>query len=102
MPDPHLHIHAYVLNATWDKPEQRWKALDIGDVKGDGIYFEAAFLARLAAAMSGLGYQIERHGRFWDIAGIPRSVIERFPRRTAEIEANVTGSGKLTRAATRI
>ena len=97
VPDPHLHIHAYVVNATWDKAEQRWKALELGPSKGEGAYYEAAFLARLAGSLRGLGYGIERTAKSFDIAGIPRHLIDRFSRRTAEIEAAAKVLG-ITRA----
>jgi conjugative relaxase-like TrwC/TraI family protein len=108
VPDPHLHIHAYVVNATWDAREQKWKALQWGDIKGEGAYYEAAFLARLAHGMKGLGYGIERRGRFWDISGLPDSLTKEFSRRTAVIETRAkelglssaeakAGLGKMTR-----
>src|SRR5262249_12842925 len=40
----------------------------------------------LAALVSELGYGIERRGRFWDIAGFPRELIEKFSARTVSIE----------------
>jgi len=98
IPDPHLHIHAYVPNLTFDEAEGRWKAIQLGDTKADGAYFEAAFLSRLAIEMRALGYGVERHGRFWDIAGIPRDLVERFSRRTAEIERAAAEQG-ITEAA---
>ncbi len=87
VPDPHLHTHAFVVNATWDKTEQRYKAVQLGDIVADRPYYEAVFHARLAHGMRRLGYRIERKGKFWDIAGLPDELLKSFSRRTAEIEA---------------
>ncbi len=95
-PDPHLHIHAYAINATWDAQEQTWEALQLGDIKGEAGYYEAAFLARLAHGMRDLGYSIERHGRYWDLAGMPKTTLAAFSRRTAEIEAAAVSLGITT------
>jgi conjugative relaxase-like TrwC/TraI family protein len=87
VPDPHLHTHAYAMNLTHDGKEGRWKAAQLGGIFADRPYYEAVFLSRLARYMRGLGFGIERHGKYWDLAGISRATIERFSRRTAEIEA---------------
>ncbi|MDX2263466.1 MAG: MobF family relaxase [Hyphomicrobiales bacterium] len=86
VPDPHLHMHAYALNLTFDPQERRWKAAQIGDIKGEGSYYEALFLSRLARYMRGLGFEVERHGRYWDLQGFERVTLEKYSRRTAEIE----------------
>lgn len=87
VPDCHLHTHAFVVNATWDKTEQRYKAVQLGEIVADGAYYEAVFHARLAHGMRKLGYKIERKGKFWDVAGLPDELLKSFSRRTAEIEA---------------
>lgn len=93
LPDPNLHAHCFAQNATWDPVEQRWKAGEFGDLMRDRPYFEAAFHARLAARMAELGYGIERHGKWWDVAGLSRPLIEKFSRRTTEIEAKAAELG---------
>lgn len=93
LPDPNLHAHCFALNATFDPKERRWKAGEFSDLMLDRPYFEAAFHARLAAHIRQLGYGIERHGKWWDIAGIPRQLVEKFSRRTAEIEAKAAELG---------
>lgn len=92
-PDPDLHAHCFAFNATWDDKERRWKAAQFGDIKRDASYYEAAFHARLAARMDGLGFGVERHGKWWDVAGIERGLIEKFSLRTAEIEAKAASLG---------
>lgn len=93
LPDPNLHAHCFAQNATWDAAEKRWKAGEFGDLMRDRPYFEAAFHARLGAAMRTLGYGVERHGKWWDVAGLSRPLIEKFSRRTAEIEAKAAELG---------
>jgi conjugative relaxase-like TrwC/TraI family protein len=86
IPDPHLHAHCFVMNVTHDGVEDRWKAVKFRNLKAEAPYFEAVFHSRLAAKMVELGYGVERNRLGWDIAGIPREVVEKFSRRTAEIE----------------
>lgn len=86
VPDMQPHLHAFVLNATWDAAERQWKAANLLDVMRDMPYYQAAFHARLAGKLNALGYETERKGNFFEVAGVPKSVIDKFSRRTAEIE----------------
>jgi conjugative relaxase-like TrwC/TraI family protein len=87
VPDPHLHAHCFVQNVTFDAVEGVWKAGQFRDVKRDAPYFEALFHTRLAHRLTELGLSVERKGRKdWEIVGVPHSAIEKFSRRTAEIE----------------
>lgn len=86
IPDPHLHVHCFTFNATFDGVEQRWKAAQFGDIKKEAPYSEAAFHARLTAKLAGIGYGIRRTKVGWEIEGVPQSVIDKFSRRTAQIE----------------
>lgn len=86
LPDPHLHTHCFVFNATFDHHEQRWKALQLGDVKRDAPYFEAVFHARLARRIGELGLRTTRTRSGWEIAGLDARTLEKFSRRTAQIE----------------
>lgn len=86
IPDPHYHIHAFVFNATYDEVEQRWKAGQFGNIKRDAPFYEAAFNARLAKALIEGGYGIRRTDRSFELASVSRELIEKFSRRTKEIE----------------
>jgi len=86
IPDPHLHAHCFVTNATFDETENRWKAAQFRDLKRDARYFEAAFHARLAGRLTELGYPIERRGKSWDLTAIPKALADKFSRRTELIE----------------
>jgi conjugative relaxase-like TrwC/TraI family protein len=85
-PDPHLHAHCVVFNATHDQAENAWKAVQFRDLKRDAPYWEAAFHSRLSRAVSELGYAVERSKNGWEIAGFSRETLGKFSRRTAEIE----------------
>lgn len=86
VPDPHLHLHAFCLNATFDEEEQAWKAVTMRETKRDGAYYEALFHNRFAGKLAAQGWAIERTAKGWELAGVPADVIERFSRRTAQIE----------------
>ena len=58
VPDPSLHSHNVVFNATWDAEHENrdgsrgmWKAIDIAGIKQEGRFWEACFHARLAKRM---------------------------------------------------
>jgi len=87
LPDPHLHTHCFVFNATHDPIEERWKAAQFRPVVRDHPYFQAAFHTRLAAELERLGYRVERRADGWDLAGTTRELVDKYSRRTAEIEA---------------
>lgn len=90
--DPHLHAHVYAFNLTRDG--ERWKAGQFGDLKADGPYWEAVFEYRVATALQKAGYGIRRTAKGWEVSGISDEVVERFSRRTAEIEEAIRKEGK--------
>jgi conjugative relaxase-like TrwC/TraI family protein len=93
VPDAHLHCHATVFNATFDFEEQRWKAVQLGDIVRDKGYYQAAFHARLAHRLKDLGYGIEKDGKSFRLAGISKETCDKFSRRTAVIEAEAKRLG---------
>jgi conjugative relaxase-like TrwC/TraI family protein len=93
VPDPHLHAHCFVFNTTWDAQESRWKAGQFAGLKRDAPYFEAVFHSRLARRMEELGLSVERTKKSWELAGLPSSVLGKFSRRTALIEAKASEAG---------
>jgi len=86
-PDPHLHAHCFTFNATHDPVEGVWKAAQFRHLMRDAPYYEAAFHARFSSALVDLGYAVERTDTGWDLARLPRPLIEKFSSRTREIEA---------------
>jgi conjugative relaxase-like TrwC/TraI family protein len=92
-PDPHLHAHCFVLNQTFDKTENFWKAIQIADIKRDAPLFEARFHARMSRRMAELGLPVVRTKTGWEIETVPKSAIKKFSRRTALIETLAAGKG---------
>ncbi len=86
VPDPQLHAHCFVFNATFDAEEQQWKAGQFRDLKRDAPYWQAAFRVRLANRLQALGYAIDRKRDDFEIAGVAPATIRRFSRRTDKIE----------------
>lgn len=84
--DPHLHAHCLVFNLTYDPVEARFKALQPEFLYRDAPYFQAAFHARLAAAVRALGFDVYRTRTAWEVAGVPTDLLRRHSRRTALIE----------------
>lgn len=93
VPEPQLHIHATVINATYDSVEKKWKAVQLSDLFRDKGYYQAAFHTRLAAKLKQLGYAIEKDGNSFKLAGIDRGAVEKFSHRTAVIEAEAERLG---------
>ncbi|HVX12054.1 MAG TPA: MobF family relaxase [Pirellulales bacterium] len=93
VPDPHLHSHCFVFNTTWDNREQAWKAGQFRNLKRDAPYFEAVFHSRLAHRLEALGLATERGKHGWELAGVERATIEKFSRRTAQIEEKAREKG---------
>ncbi|MCZ2340466.1 MAG: relaxase domain-containing protein [Bacteroidales bacterium] len=86
VPDPQLHAHCFVFNSTFDQEEERWKAGQFRELKRDAPYFQAAFRVRLANRLQDLGYGVVRKRDDFEIAGLPKDILNRFSRRTELIE----------------
>ena len=86
IPDPHLHIHCFAFNATHDSVENRWKAANFGEIKREAPFSQALFHSKLTERLVALGYGIKKTPGGWDIEGIPSSIVDKFSRRTQQIE----------------
>src|SRR5262249_47185211 len=93
VPDPHLHMHAYVFSMTHDPEEKVWKAVQLRELKRNAPYWESAFNARLAKRLCEMGLTTERTSKGWEIAGVSATMCRKFSRRTAEIEAEAARRG---------
>ena len=92
--DPALHTHSVIANMV-KSSDGRWRTMSNERLYASKMLLGAMYRNELARDLSGLGYGIEKthaDGRF-EIAGVPRSVIEAFSTRRAEIEAAVAGRG---------
>lgn len=108
-PDPHLHAHCFVFNATWDEHEKQFKAGQFRDINRDMPYYQARFHKRLSDKLINLGYEIKVTKKSFEVEGVPQKVIDLFSKRADEIgriakEKNITdpkaldGLGAKTRA----
>ncbi|MCZ7620171.1 MAG: relaxase domain-containing protein [Myxococcota bacterium] len=85
--DPQLHRHCFTFNLTWDAEENRWKAGQFGEMVGAKDYYQALFHNRLAGKVRALGFEVERSRQGWELKGFERETLEKFSRRTHQIEA---------------
>jgi conjugative relaxase-like TrwC/TraI family protein len=94
VPDPHLHAHYVVFNASYDPVEKRFKAVQFGELKRDGPYYQEVQINRFAYAMRELGYNLvpSRNG-FYRVEGLPSSVTQNFSKRSAQIEQEIARRG---------
>lgn len=86
LPDPHLHAHCFVFNATYDHEERAFKAGQFRDIKRDMPYYQARFHKRLSDRLIEQGYQIKRTAKSFEIVGVPQEAIDLFSKRTDEID----------------
>src|SRR5262249_23461907 len=61
-------------------------AAELGRIKHDLPFYEAAYHNRMAANLKALGYGIERKGKAFELAGVSEDLVKKFSRRTAYIE----------------
>lgn len=82
--DPMLHSHCIVPNVT--RYNGQLRALEGSVVHSVAGYYEAIYHSHLSKSLQDIGYEIERTSERYEIKGIPRNVIEKFSKRTMEIE----------------
>jgi conjugative relaxase-like TrwC/TraI family protein len=82
--DPQLHTHFVLFNATWDGKENRWKALQTGDMFGALNYGTEVYRNELAKRLHQLGYSTRRTGTAFEIEGVEAKFIERFSKRSQQ------------------
>ncbi|HWA08323.1 MAG TPA: MobF family relaxase [Opitutaceae bacterium] len=85
--DPHLHTHCVVFNATFDRDEDRWKALQVEGMYRAQKFAQNHYFHELARGLRGLGYEIENRGAGFAIKGVPESVVACFSKRHRQIDA---------------
>ncbi|QJW98415.1 MobF family relaxase [Frigoriglobus tundricola] len=93
IPDPHLHSHCFVMNMTFDRDEGEWKAGQFRNLKRDAPYYQAVFHANLTARLRDLGLPLEKTPDGWEVQGFSRTTLEKFSRRTKQIEELASARG---------
>ena len=86
--DPQLHTHAVVANMV-QGDDGKWRTMSNETLYRRQKLIGMVYRSELARGLEALGYRVEKthaDGRF-EIAGVPRPVIEAFSTRRAEIEA---------------
>ena len=86
--DPQLHTHAVIANMV-QADDGKWRSMANEKLYASKMLIGALYRAELARGLEALGYRVEKthaDGRF-EIAGVPRPVIDAFSTRRAEIEA---------------
>ena len=89
--DPQAHIHAVIANAT-RAPDGKWRALAEFALWSGKTAIASVYNAEFRQRVEALGYTTQttaKHGQF-EIAGVPRAVIEAFSQRRAAIEQAAT------------
>ena len=92
--DPQLHTHAVIANMVQGE-DGKWRSMANEKLYESKMLIGAIYRSELARGLSRLGYGIEKthaDGRF-EIAGVPRPVIDAFSTRRAEIEAGMAERG---------
>ena len=84
--DPQLHIHAVVLNVTFDGVEKKWKAIQIRDKKENAPYYQNVFHSNLANRFQTIGLEIKKTPMNYELAVITDNTLKNFSRRTQQIE----------------
>lgn len=95
-PDPHLHVHCVVMNVTYDDKEEKFKAVELGNVRRDAPFYQAYFNSLLADKLSKAGYDIVKTKDAFGLANVSRETEMKFSRRTSEIEKMAADKGILS------
>lgn len=91
--DPHLHIHCFVPNCSFDRVEGIWKAIDVASIQEHAPHWQERFQKRFGQKLEQLGYSLHWHGNNWEVAGFTRETIERFSNRTHQVHAEARARG---------
>jgi conjugative relaxase-like TrwC/TraI family protein len=84
--DPQLHVHAVLVNATWDAERNQWMALQPAEMLRASAFIRQVFYRELAGRMAELGYEThEMSTRGFSVRGVEH-LRERFSKRTQRIK----------------
>jgi conjugative relaxase-like TrwC/TraI family protein len=88
VPDPQLHSHVVVLGA--ERRDGRFAAVDSRELFRAARANGARYRAELAHGLQQLGLEVRgrtgRGGRYFELAGVPERLVERWSARTSQIE----------------
>ena len=87
--DPQLHTHFTVFNATFDKEERCWKALEARGMYDAIRYGTAVYRNELARRVQQIGYRIQPAKHGFEIEGVSGEMLKRFSKRAQQRDAVV-------------
>jgi conjugative relaxase-like TrwC/TraI family protein len=87
--DPQLHTHFTVFNATFDKEERCWKALEARGMYDAIRYGTAVYRNELAKRVQQIGYRIQPAKHGFEIEGVGDEMLKRFSKRAQQRDAVV-------------
>jgi conjugative relaxase-like TrwC/TraI family protein len=94
VPDPHLHNHYVVFNASYDPVEKKFKAVQFGELKRDGPYYQEVQINRFCTSLREMGYRtIPARSGFYRLEGVPTTVSQNFSKRSVQIEQEIARRG---------
>lgn len=93
--DPHLHTHVVILNMTNREGDERFVSLESRAMYAEQMTSGQIYRNQLAHGLRELGYEIKfdpRRGLF-EIAGVPRSLINEMSQRAQQIDDHAREHG---------
>lgn len=94
--DPQLHTHAVLLNMT-KRADGQWRSLETREIFKVQKRLGELYRIELAQCVVALGYDIEKQagkeGALFELAGVPKHVIEAFSSRSAEVDEALQEKG---------
>jgi len=87
--DPQLHTHFTVFNATFDKEERCWKALEARGMYDAIRYGTAVYRNELAKRVQQIGYRVQPAKHGFEIEGVSDAVLKQFSKRAQQRDAVV-------------
>ncbi|MEB2399991.1 MAG: relaxase domain-containing protein [Alcaligenaceae bacterium] len=97
-PDPHLHIHALLMNLT-QRVDGSWVALSNEEIFKLLRVTDSIYQAELERNVRALGYAVRHEKSHIELAHISREQIEFFSKRSAGITAELSARGTSREAA---
>ena len=86
-PDPHIHFHNWIPNATYDPEEDRIKACQMRHVIENAPFLQGYLHHRVAQLSQEKGYALRRGEHGTELACVSAEAIDTFSKRTRQIEA---------------
>lgn len=86
-PDPLLHSHLIIMNATLDGTD--WKALQNADMLRVQAHIRSLYDNALKSSLKAIGYRLRKGRNSWELAHVTDATIEKFSKRRSSILAEV-------------